>query len=533
MHVTSTALPPFVHIFSTDPAVRRIDESNSPGARHVPAALGSRRPALAIEHRTGPGGPAECNLSEVRIRFRLVGGLLAGLVALGPAAAAWAQAFPTAAERSTPATPEPPTYRIFLADGASIATLGEFARVGDRLVFTLPLAPGRDVLSSLPAARVDWERTNRYTEVVRAARYAETRGEADFAAMSTMVARTLSDIAITPGPSAQLELAERARRTLADWPRQHHNYRVDEVRQTVSLLDEVIAGLRAAAGRTSFDVSFVATTLPPQVETLRPKPSLQESIEQALRLTELAASAAERTTLLHQVEAALGDGSGTLPAAWVSATRARAASALEVERNVDRAYATLAERTLQSIDRSARAGDVKRIVDARTRLVARDRALGSKRPDHVQSLLDAIDQRLDAARRVRLARDRFAARLPALRAFREGVAPIVSTLAGGRGVLADIKTLAGPSAGRLSGFIGALDGRATALRRLPVPAEAQGAHASLASAFQLAGTAARYRQRAIAANDMKLAWDASAAAAGALLLLQRAESDLVKLFEQP
>jgi hypothetical protein len=237
--------------------------------------------------------------------------------------------------------------------------------------------------------------------------------------------------------------------------------------------------------------------------------------------------------MLNSVEAALADGAAALPPTWVSATRARAMAALEVERRVDRAYAALAARTLKTIDQSTRAGDVRRLVDTRARLVERDRALGGRRPDQIQSLLDTIDEKLDAARRVRLARDRYAARLPALRAFREEVAPIVGVLTGGRRVLADIKALAGPTSGRLSRFIEALEGRTTALRRLPVPEEARGAHASLASAVNLADTAARYRQRAIARNDMKLAWDASAAAAGALLLLQRAEADLAKLLQQP
>ena len=65
--------------------------------------------------------------------------------------------------------------------------------------------------------------------------------------MSALVARTLSDITVTPGPSAQLALAERARRTLARWPSEHYGYRAEEVRQTLALLDEV--GRRLARRR--------------------------------------------------------------------------------------------------------------------------------------------------------------------------------------------------------------------------------------------------------------------------------------------
>jgi hypothetical protein len=441
---------------------------------------------------------------------------------------------PAAAASQAPlAVLEPAIYHVFLDDGGSIATLGEFARVGDRVVFTLPLSASREVLSSLPASKVDWDRTNRHTESVRAARYAATRGEADFAAMSSMVARTLSDIAVTPGAAAQLALAERARRTLAEWPSRHYNYRADEVRQTLSLLDEVVAGLGAKAGRTSFDVAFVANTLPPAVEPVRPRPSLQQSIEQALRLSELAASASERRCLLDHADATLAESVAALPAAWVSATRARTDAALAVERRVDRAYTALAGRTIDEVDRSARAGNVQAIVRARTRLVEADRKLGAKRPEEVQSLLATIDARLEAAQRVRLARDRYAARLPALRDFHQMVAPVVSTLGRGRSVLNDIKALAGPSADRLSRFLDGLDRRAGALRGRPVPEEARGTYATLASALQLAQTAGRYRQRAVAAGDMQLARDASAAAAGALLLLDRAQADLSKLFEQP
>ena len=465
---------------------------------------------------------------------------MAALLAAMPAAAA-AQVVAEAlaaghgSERtgSAPALAEPSVFHLFLLDGTAIATLGEFARVGDRVVFTLPISATREILGSLPAAHVNWERTNRHTESVRAAQYASSRGDADFAAMSGMVARTLSDITITPGAAAQLELAERARRTLAEWPRRHYNYRADEVRQTLSLLDEVVAGLRAAAGRTSFDVSFVANTLPPPVEPVLPRPTLQESIDHALRLSDLAASAAERTMLLRAVGESLREHAGALPAAWVSVTRARAMKALEVERRVDRSYAALTARAMKAIDRPARVGDVRALVRLRSRVVQRDRALGSKRPGELESLLAAIDQQLDAARRMTLARDRFAARLPAVRQFREAVTPFVTVLERGRPALADIKALAGPAAERLSTFVTLLGRHRSALRLLPVPDEAKAAHASLTSALQLAETAARYRQRAIAGNDMRLAWDASAAAAGALLLLERARADIAGLLERP
>jgi hypothetical protein len=48
-----------------------------------------------------------------------------------------------------------PQFRLFLTNGTVLACLGEFARVGDRVVFTLPLgAGGASQLMSLPASRV-------------------------------------------------------------------------------------------------------------------------------------------------------------------------------------------------------------------------------------------------------------------------------------------------------------------------------------------------------------------------------------------
>ena len=51
------------------------------------------------------------------------------------------------------------------------------------------------------------------------AAYAANRGDADFAAFSTEVAKTLNDVAQIKDPAARLATAERAREKLADWPR--------------------------------------------------------------------------------------------------------------------------------------------------------------------------------------------------------------------------------------------------------------------------------------------------------------------------
>ena len=65
------------------------------------------------------------------------------------------------------------------------------------------------------------------------------------------------------------------------------------------------------------------------------------------------------------------------------------------------------------------------------------------------------------------------------------------------------------------------------------PVEAEAVHNLLVSAMQLAIRAASSRQLAIKSADMNTAWEASAAAAGALIMLERAMDDLRKLTTPP
>ena len=65
------------------------------------------------------------------------------------------------------------------------------------------------------------------------------------------------------------------------------------------------------------------------------------------------------------------------------------------------------------------------------------------------------------------------------------------------------------------------------------PDEFSAAHALLVSAVQMAATAARIRREATLAGDIGRAWDASSAAAGALMLGTRATSDIRSLVRPP
>jgi hypothetical protein len=457
----------------------------------------------------------------------------AACLALAAALAALSACLPAAAAETVPE----PYFRIFLTDGSTLTAYGDFARVGDRVVFSLPLGRAGDEpllhLASIPADRVDWTATERYREATRAALYAATRGDEDFAVLSARVAGLLNDIVHAPDPASRLALATEARQLLAAWPGEHFGYRAGEVAQILSLVDEVVSGLRASAGASSFDLSLVASVADPPPVTLLPPPTLQESILQALSAASLSAAPAERLALLEASAGALEAHAASLPAAWVETVRARVSGVLARERAAQVRFAALRDRLLASASRLTARADVRGV----ERLLRAARAdLDAYRPDRageVQALLDALESRLDAARRLRLARDRWALKAPALRAYRAAVARPLGELARARALLDDIRTLAGPGTAGLAALDRRLRRAGQALAAIAAPADVEAAHAVLQSAWQLASHAARLRRDAVASGDMRRAWDASAAAAGALMLLDRARADVDRLLEPP
>jgi hypothetical protein len=509
-------------------------------------------------------------------------------------------------ETATTAAADPTLFRIFLKDGTALASYGEFARVGDRVVFTLPLGENRQQLATVGAGEVDWTRTDGYTYAVRAGHYAATLGESDYAVMSTRIARALTEIAQGTNPNDQLRQAENARRELAEWPSRHFGYKADEIRETLGVLDEVIAGLRAKASNTRFDISLVAGVVPPPTVPLLAKPSLQESIAQVLRLATLAESAAERVDLLRSADAALdaaaatsggangvngsasnanakpgpgrsGEGRGaagadagvaaannggaagltgssgaasgaavggaaaaagtaaaeSASAAWAVAARASIRKSIEAEVAIDRDYATLASRVLAQADRRVKRADVRGLTRLRDRVLDEDARLGGKRPQQLDALLATLNLRLDAAQRLRLARDRWQLQAETFRLYRRAIGAWVDVLERAKKPLNDIRALAGPSAPALKDIQRRFDRLDPAMRMVMVPVDLRNTHASLVSAWQLADTAIGQRHRAVANNDMELARNASAAAAGSLMLFERVQMEIAQSLEVP
>ncbi|MEZ5283222.1 MAG: hypothetical protein R2712_00140 [Vicinamibacterales bacterium] len=431
---------------------------------------------------------------------------------------------------------QPPLLRVFLTDGTSLTSFGEWARVDDTVVFSLPLAegPAPDLqLVTLAATRVDWPKTERYAATARTVHYASTRAEDDYARFSNQVAAVLTGVAREPDPQRRLAMAESARGALAEWPRQHYGYRAADVQQMLSLLDEVVSDLRAAAGQDTFELNLVSTTPALAAETLLPPPTSAQLAEELLTASTLADSPVERTTLLERVVGLIDRAAGLLPAAWATKVRATALASLTTERTVDAAYARLAASTLDRASSRARAADVRGLERLRADTLRADQKLGTKRPAQVRAMLSAIDASAESARRLRLARDQWRLLEPVYRSYQRSVRPVLLTLAAAQAPLEDIRVQAGPSPDLLKKTIARFRKARPAVAGTNPPPQLASAHALLTSAWNLAADALAMRLRAVETGDPARASEASAAAAGALMLAERARDDIAEAVKAP
>lgn len=431
-----------------------------------------------------------------------------------------------------------PPFRVFLLDGTSLVTYGEHARVDDKLVFSVQVGSGpqaRLQLLTLPVTSVDVERTEEYAAAIRYRRYAATRGEADYAHLTADVADAIDRMAKTKDVAERLRIAEAISRAVSDWPRAHYGYRADDVRQIAALLEETVSELRAATGSTDFSLDFVAATIPPDVEIL-PPPTPAEAIAAVLGAARHVDVPAERLSLLRTVVAYVDEAGDYLPRdarKSLESLERQARRTLSAELRVETAYARLARRIVNGVESRARQGDVKAVLRAFDDLARDDEKLGRKRPDQVAAVRAALDAQLETARRVRLEKDQWLARTAACAPYRSAVMSILSSFGRSTRDLEEIKTLSGPglnSLGHLWSRAAVAASRAAAINPPPdmVPI-----HASLVTALELAKQAATARQEAVRNNDMKAAWNASSAAAGALMMVSKVRADIEAFFREP
>lgn len=428
-------------------------------------------------------------------------------------------------------------FRLFLRDGTSVVSFGEFARLDDQVIFSMPVGGPIDQprlhVVSLPASEVDWNRTDRYAAAARYERYAETRGEDDFQMLSSDIARVLNEVALSNDKDAALSQAEKARKTLADWPTTHYGYRSRDVREVVSLLDEAISDLRASAGKNDFSLALVAAPEDTGFEHLLPLPTLAEEAEATFHMAQLAPRVADRISLLQETLALVGEAGASMPVADSTRLRKTAEDQIRTETLIDQRYATMSRRLLTAASSAAgqaRIGDVERVLN---QVSKEDARLGGKRPDVVQALSVAVQTQLDNARRLRLLRDQWQIRRTTYRQYQRETGAELLQLVKMEPSLDAIKRLAGPSPVTLVALRSRLAGGSDRLRRLKVPDDLRATHELLVSAWRFAESAVDIRYSAVSSGDVNVAWQASSSAAGAILMLTRVQQQMRALLEPP
>jgi hypothetical protein len=241
----------------------------------------------------------------------------------------------------------------------------------------------------------------------------------------------------------------------------------------------------------------------------------------------------DRVSLLQSAVALVDSAGASLPAAWSREVRSQARRTIGLELDLTGRYQQLRTRALASATRAASKGDVRAVESVLQDVRGGHRDLHEARPDEVSALVAALEERLDAVRRLRLARDQWTIKEGALRAYRDAVRKPFDALGRSRPALNDIRTLAGPDAGHLAPLLERLARGLARARTIQPPAGAQPAHGVLVSALQLAENAGRLRLAAVTTGNLKQAWDASAAAAGALMLADRARDELQRALLPP
>jgi hypothetical protein len=433
-----------------------------------------------------------------------------------------------------PASGEGTFFRVFLVDGSSVVSYGEMARVFDQVVFSMPVGGSFDDprlhAVTLASTLVDWPRTERHAASTRYLKYFEERAEADYERLTTDVAGILNRIAQTNDRASALALAEQARRTLADWPRTHYGYRQNDVRDIVTLLDQSISRLR---GTGTIELSLFATVDPIPLEPIALTPSRREQVEQIQRVVRLTTNARDRVALLQSGLSLVSESGDAIEVSLARTFKRSFETQLKNELAIDARYTRLTERVLA---RASRAAANARVSDVERTLAGIDRddeRLGRKRPEVVQALKGSVQAYMDAARRFRLLRDQWEFRRDLYRGYEHLVGAQMARMARAQPTLEAIRRLDGPSPADLSRLRSDISGGAERLDRLLVHEQLQEIHQLLTGAWRFAEAAARGRYDAISSGNLSTAWEASSAAAGALLMLSRAQQQLRVFLEPP
>ena len=430
----------------------------------------------------------------------------------------------------------PTLFRLFLLDGSVLVSYGEFVRIDDSVLFSMPIGGPSDAprlqVATIRAELVDWPRTERYAASVRYQQYAQTRGEEDYQLLSNEVADALNAIAASPDRQQALMMAERVRQRVAEWPQSHFGYRHNDIREIVSVLDQAISSLRAAPGNR-FELTFVAMAGPPDLEPMLGMPNARQQLDQVLRLAKETETPSDRVALLQAALMMLHESGSSIPGPEKAALRRTTERLIRVELDDDRNYATLSRRMMTEATSAARRADPAAVERLAARVPKEDAKLGRKRPLVVSALQSSMQARLADARHLRLLTDQWQLRRVTYRQYQSSVGAELLQLVKSTPSLEAIRNLNGPATDQLIALQHRFTGGAERLERMRAPEYLRSIHEQLIGAWRFAENAAKARFRAVSDADSAAAWEASSSAAGALLMLTRVQQDIKALLTPP
>ena len=210
-----------------------------------------------------------------------------------------------------------------------------------------------------------------------------------------------------------------------------------------------------------------------------------------------------------------------------------AESQIREEQTTDRKYASLSQKVVSQAKNYAGRAGIAQIERLMSRIPKEDAKLGGQRPEMVEALNTAVQSQLFAARRLRLQRDQWLLRQSAYREYQKSVGTSLLLLVKNQNALESIRALEGPPPDRLLALRQQLSGGAARLERMRTPEYLQSTHELLIGAWRFAENATRARYEAIEKANADAAWEASSAAAGALMMLGRAQAEIRSLLEPP
>jgi hypothetical protein len=223
----------------------------------------------------------------------------------------------------------------------------------------------------------------------------------------------------------------------------------------------------------------------------------------------------------------------TAPEPWIRSAEKRTKASLAFEARLDREYAQLSSRARSAAGASSSRGDVRAIESLMSDVRRQDERLGRQRPDRIARLIDDLNGALEVARHNRLALDRWHYRVETFGWYQRFIDGTASRIAKRGQDFAAVRSLAGPTTRRLADADRDLAELEISMLPVAPPPDLKDTHDALLASVRLLREALRLRHGALAAGDITIAHNASAAAAGGWLLFNRVRANVADFFRRP